>query len=183
MDLTPRHEIEEPEEVRRTIHRRRRWIILVIAVLLIAALAFVTAQGLRNATLFFRNVDEAIEQRTELGTSRFQIQGRVIPSSVQGESGVTTFQIVHECAVAAIRHTGDPPELFESPWIPVVLEGRWVQGKSQTAAGADSHYFRSDRMLVKHTNEYASANEVRVNEEPPAGFLDDCSFEVPVDNS
>ena len=53
MDLTPRHEIEEPEEVRRTIHRRRRWIILVIAVLLIAALAFVTAQGLRNATLFF----------------------------------------------------------------------------------------------------------------------------------
>ena len=183
MDLTPRHEIEETEDVRQLIHRRRRWAILAISVLLIAALAFVTAQGLRNATLFFRNVDEAIDQRANLGTSRFRIQGRVIPSSVQGEAGVTTFQIVHECAVAAVRHTGDPPELFESPWIPVVLEGRWVEGESKSVAGADSHYFRSDRMLVKHTNEYASANEGRVSEKPPAGFLDDCSFEVPVDSS
>ena len=140
MDLTPRHEIEETEDVRQLIHRRRRWAILAISVLLIAALAFVTAQGLRNATLFFRNVDEAIDQRADLGTSRFRIQGRVIPSSVQGEAGVTTFQIVHECAVAAVRHTGDPPE-------------------------------------------YASANEGRVSEKPPAGFLDDCSFEVPVNSS
>ena len=96
MDLTPRHEIEEPEEARRTIHRRRRWIILVIAVLLMRT-GVVTTQGLPPLTLLKRR--RAIEQRTELGTSRFRIQGRV-PSSVQGESGVTTFQIVHECAVA-----------------------------------------------------------------------------------
>ncbi|MDP7066488.1 MAG: cytochrome c maturation protein CcmE, partial [Acidimicrobiales bacterium] len=91
MDLTPRHEIEEPGQLRRAIHRRRRWSIFAIAVVLIAAMAVITAQGLRNATLFFRNVDEAIEQRAELGDRRFRIQGRVIPSSVQGESGVTTF--------------------------------------------------------------------------------------------
>ena len=183
MDLTPRHEIDGTEDLRRVVHRRRRWLISAFAVLLIAVLGFVTVQGLRNATLFFRNVDEAIDQRVELGNSRFRIQGRVIPSSVEGEAGVTTFEIVHECAVAAVRHTGDPPELFESPWIPVVLEGRWVRGESNTVAGADSHYFRSDRMLVKHTNEYASANERRVSDKPPPGFLDDCPFEVPESRS
>ena len=183
MDLTPRHEIGDAGQLRRAIHRRRRWSIFAIAVVLIAAMAVITAQGLRNATLFFRNVDEAIEQRAELGDRRFRIQGRVIPASVQGESGVTTFQVVYGCAVALVRHTGDPPELFKSPWIPVVLEGNWVRGDTQTVAGTDSHYFRSDRMLVKHTNEYAAANEQRVSESPPLGFLDSCPFKVPVKRS
>ena len=58
MDLTPREEVESPEDVRRRIHRKRRWAILALSVLLVVAVAFVTAQGLRNATLFFRNVDE-----------------------------------------------------------------------------------------------------------------------------
>tara|TARA_Y100000588_G_C13977936_1_gene805881 strand:+ start:439 stop:636 length:198 start_codon:yes stop_codon:yes gene_type:complete len=65
----------------------------------------------------------------------------------------------------------------------VVLEGNWVPGDIQTVAGTDSHYFRSDRMLVKHTNEYASANEQRVSESPPLGFLDTCPFKVPVNTS
>ena len=177
MDLTPREEVESPEDVRRRIHRKRRWAILALSVLLVVVVAFVTAQGLRNATLFFRNVDEAVEQRSELQERRFRIQGRVIPSTVRNESGITVFEIVHNCVVAEIRHSGDPPELFESPWIPVVLEGKWSEGTVQTLAGSDSHYFFSDRMLVKHTNEYASANEERISEALPDGFLEECAFD------
>jgi len=183
MDLTPRHEVEAPDQVRQRMHLRRRWSVLVIALVLIAAMAFITAQGLRNATLFFRNVDEAVEQRDELGERRFRIQGRVVPSSVKSESGLTTFEIVHDCVVVVVRHSADPPELFSSPWIPVVLEGSWVVGEVRTIAGSDTHYFSSDRMLVKHTNEYASANEQRVTEEPPEGFLDQCSFKAPAATS
>ena len=102
MDLTPRHEVEKPGELRQKVHRNRRRAVL-------AATAFVTAQGLRNATLFFRNVDEAVEQRPELGDRRFRLQGRVVPASVDSESGVTTFQIVHGCVVASVRPTADPP--------------------------------------------------------------------------
>ena len=183
MDLSPRHEVENPGELRRKVHRNRRWAVLAATVVLVAAAAFVTAQGLRNATLFFRNVDEAVEQRPELDDRRFRIQGRVIPSTVRSESGVTTFQIIHDCVVASVRHTADPPELFTSPWIPVVLEGEWISGQAQTVAGIDTHYFQSDRMLVKHTNEYASVNEQRVSEKLPKGFLNDCPFEVPAAES
>ena len=183
MDLSPRHDIGEPGELRRKVHRGRRWAVLGITAVLIGAGACVTAQGLRNATLFFRNVDEAVEQRVELGDRRFRLQGRVIPSSVRSESGVTTFQIVHDCAVASVRHVADPPELFSAPWIPVVLEGGWMFGQVRTFAGTDTHYFLSDRMLVKHTNEYASVNEQRISEKAPDGFLDDCPFEVPAAKS
>ena len=183
MDLSPRHEVEKPGELRQKVHRNRRRAVLAATVVLIAAAAFITAQGLRNATLFFRNVDEAVEQRPELGDRRFRLQGRVVPASVDSESGVTTFQIVHGCVVASVRHTADPPALFASPWIPVVLEGEWVPSKVQTFAGIDSHYFLSDRMLVKHTNEYASVNEQRVSEKLPQGFFNDCPFEVPAADS
>ena len=32
-------------------------------------------------------------------------------------------------------------------------------------------------MLVKHTNEYASANEERISEALPDGFLEECVFD------
>ena len=87
MDLSPRHEVEKPSELRQKVHRNRRRAVLAATVVLIAAAAFATAQGLRNATLFFRNVDEAVEQRPELGDRRFRLQGRVVPASVDSESG------------------------------------------------------------------------------------------------
>lgn len=146
--------------------------------MLVAVGGFVLVQGLRNATLFFRNADEAISQRYELGERRFRLQGRVVPSTVASEGGVTTFEVLHNCQVVSVRHTTDPPELFTSPWIPVVLEGTWTPGSVVNSSGEDTHYFLSDRMLVKHTNEYVAANEERTNSATPEGLLDDCSPEL-----
>ena len=47
----------------------------------------------------------------------------------------------------------DPPELFE-PGQPVVLEGAW-----------DGDVYASDRILVKHSEEYVAENDERVNYE------------------
>lgn len=175
MDLSPRHDLDEVADVRRGMLRSRRVKVTAVAAVLVVIAGFVLIQGLRNATLFFRNVDEAIEQREELGDRRFRLQGRVIPASVTSEGGVTTFEVIHNCEVASVRHVTDPPELFESPWIPVVLEGKWTAGQVANAAGTDDHFFLSDRMLVKHTNEYSAENERRIALEPPDGFLDGCS--------
>lgn len=179
MDLTPRHDLEgDVEQLRRGLLRSRRFKVAVAAVVLVVIAGFVVIQGLRNATLFFRNVDEAIAQRDELGDRRFRLQGRVLPLSVATDAGVTVFDVVHNCQVASVRHVTDPPDLFESPWIPVVLEGKWTTGDVVTVAGADDHYFLSDRMLVKHTNEYASVNEARVALTPPDGILDGCPADL-----
>jgi len=174
VDLTPRHELEDVDEIRRGLLRGRRTRVLLVTAVLVVVGGFVLVQGLRNATLFFRNVDEAIEQREDLGDKRFRIQGRVIPATVTNDGGVTTFQIVHDCEVAAVRHLTDPPDLFESPWIPVVLEGAWEPGSSSTIAGSDSHFFLSDRMLVKHTNEYEAVSEESIQATLPEGYFDGC---------
>ena len=55
-----------------------------------------------------------------------------------------------------MQHEGDPPNLFEIG-IPVVLEGRW-QGEGPAC------FFDSDRILVKHSEEYEADNEDRLDE-------------------
>ena len=180
MDLTPRHKLDEVDELRRGLLSSRRLKVGLVTMALVVAAGFVLIQGLRNATLFFRNVDEAIEQREDLGDRRFRLQGRVIPASVTSDGGVTTFDVVFNCHVASVRHVTDPPELFESPWIPVVLEGHWSEGDVVNAGGADDYFFLSDRMLVKHTEEYTAENEARVSSEPPPKFFDDCPPQLAV---
>ena len=175
-DLSPRTELDDAETMRREMRAgRRRWVWAFVAVLVLVA-GFVVVQFLRDATLFFRNVDEAIEQRADLGDRRFRLQGRVIPASVDSSTGVVTFELMHNCAVAGVRHLTDPPELFDNPWIPVVLEGHWEPGPVDLVTGTDSHVFVSDRMLVKHTNEYSSDFEARIESNLPADFFDGCDI-------
>ena len=81
------------------------------------------------------------------------------------------------CVTASVEHLGDPPELFESPWIPVVLEGSWEPRTVELVTGSDDHQFVSDRMLVKHTNEYAAENDARVEPTLPPDFLEGCDIE------
>jgi cytochrome c-type biogenesis protein CcmE len=56
-----------------------------------------------------------------------------------------------------VQHQGDPPELFQAQ-VPVVLEGHW---------SADGSFFASDRILVKHTEEYKASNPDHVNSTSP----------------
>jgi cytochrome c-type biogenesis protein CcmE len=176
-DLTPRTELETAAEaVRREMRAgQRKWIWSIVAVLVVVA-GFVIVQFLRDATLFFRNVDEAIEQREDLSDRRFRMQGRVIPASVDTSTGTVTFEIMHNCEIAGVRHLTDPPELFENPWIPVVLEGHWELGSVDLVSGPDTHIFVSDRMLVKHTNEYSSDFDSRITSNLPQDFFDGCGI-------
>lgn len=113
-------------------------------------LGFLVVQGLGNATLYFRTVDEASAQRDELGTRRFRIQGDVVPGSVRSTDDGVTFVLSGSRSTLEVTHQGDPPELFR-PEIPVVLEGRF-----------EGMRFLSDRMLVKHDETYIAENPDRV---------------------
>lgn len=109
-------------------------------------------QGLSNATVYFKTVDEAVAERATLGDRRFRLEGVVVEGSVvEGKRGVN-FTVAENDAEIRVRHTGDPPELFK-PTIPVVLEGRF-----------EGTTFRSDRILVKHTSEYRKTNPERVKD-------------------
>ena len=127
--------------------RRRLWLAGGVVVV---ALGFLVAQGLGNATLYFRTADEAVAQRESLGDRRFRIQGDVVDGSVSEAGNDVTFTLAKNGVEVPVRHRGDPPELFR-PGIPVVLEGHF-----------DGQRFESDRILVKHSETYEAENPERV---------------------
>jgi cytochrome c-type biogenesis protein CcmE len=127
--------------------RRRLWLAGGVVVV---ALGFLVAQGLGNATLYFRTADEAVEQRDSLAGRRFRIQGDVVPGTISQTGNDVSFTLTKNNVEVPVRHRGDPPELFQ-PGIPVVLEGHF-----------EGQVFDSDRILVKHSETYTAENPERV---------------------
>ena len=140
MELTPRELDERPA-------RRRAPLTTVVVVVVVVALAFVVWQGLDNATRYFYNADEAVERRADLGDKRFRLQGTVVDGTVARDGERVQFTVTFHCVDVAVRHVGDPPELFAAGRA-VVLEGRWA-----------GEVFESDTILVKHSEEYRAADD------------------------
>ena len=121
---------------------------------IVAALGFVVLRGLGSATLFFYNVDEAVAKQGQLGQRRFRLQGSVVPDTVVLGERSATFTVTFNGSIATVTHQGDVPQMFQ-PEIPVVLEGHWA-----------GDTFRSDRMLVKHSEVYKAQNPKRTEKYP-----------------
>ena len=137
--------------IRRTTNGRR-W--LFVGIVVAADLGFLLFKGLGDATLYFRTADEAVAQRQSLGTRRFRIEGTVLPGTVRQAGQQVDFTIENKGVTVPVVHTGDQPELFK-PGIPVVLEGRF-QGDT----------FASDRIMVKHSEDYVAKHPSRVTTPP-----------------
>lgn len=133
------------------VKRGRSAILLSVAVLLAG---FFLWKGLSNATVYFKTVPEAIAERAQLGNRRFRLEGLVKAGSVKGDDKAVRFVVEEDGKEIAVIHSGSPPELFK-PNIPVVLEGHF-EGTGNT--------FKSDRILVKHTEEYRKDNPDRVQD-------------------
>lgn len=158
LDLTPRTSGDAAGAAAGRAGSRggRRWIGVVVLVVVLAIGGFAVASALGDASLYFHNVDEAVDQRDELGTSRFNIQGIVEPGTVEDVPGGVSFRISFNGVEAEVDHTGDPVELFDDD-IPVVLEGHW-------SGTGDDAVFLSDRMLVKHDENYEAENTERLDD-------------------
>ena len=141
-DLTPR-DVEIADEVRRNRRRGSSVKLWALGLGIVAVVGFLIVQFVGNASLYFLNADEAVEQKDDLAARRFRLQGLVEGEPVD-EAGVVSFAVGFNGVSVPVRHVGDPPDLFQIG-IPVVLEGRWDESGG---------WFRSDTMIVKHTNEY-----------------------------
>jgi cytochrome c-type biogenesis protein CcmE len=140
-----------PPTTRPPAQRSRLRLGIVIA-LVCGAIAFLLVQGLGNATTYFRNADEALADRDDLGSSRFRLQGTVVDVA-RSDGAATAFDVEYHCATVAVRHDGDPPELFRRG-VPVVLEGHFQDG---------TDVFESDRIMVRHTEEYRTEERDRLD--------------------
>ena len=151
---------------RRSRGRGRRLVAWVVTLGVAGAVAFLVLSLLGDAALFFYNADEAVERRGELGDDRFRVQGTPVDNTVvesfRGDDPVVVFSIVFDEVPIDVVHVGDPPELFE-PGVPVVLEGAWTRGDLPAGGfdglADDGWYFASDRMLVRHDNDYRERDD------------------------
>jgi cytochrome c-type biogenesis protein CcmE len=132
-----------------------RWRLIAVGVIVVAAIIFlVTRAG--DAAVFFKTADEAVRDKDSLGDRRFQVEGVVQPGSVRQEGNQVEFDIAENGVVVHVIHAGDQPQLFQTG-IPVVLQGKW----------SGDHY-ASDKIIVKHSEEYKEKNPDRVNRGTPA---------------
>ncbi len=152
MDLTPG--VAAPR-------RRRSPAAYVVLLVVVVALGFVVTKALSSASLYFYNADEAVAKQDDLGDKRFRLQGTVLGDSIDIDEARDTvdFTVAFNGAHVDVRHDGSPPELFE-PGIPVVLEGHW---------DASGEWFDSDRILVKHSEQYEADNGDRLKEADEGG--------------
>ena len=139
----------------------RKWPWLIVLVAIVLAIGFIVSRAITDATLFFYNADEAVSKQQELGVKRFRLQGTVVPGTTKRTADGVAFTVDFNGTDVAVDHVGDPPELFQDR-IPVVLEGHWAS----TTPGA---HFASDRILVKHSENYEAKNPDRIKEAEQGG--------------
>ncbi len=149
LDLTPRDSQPSGDVTGRRSIRNK-----VIGGVIAVVLLFVVYQGLTNARVFFLNVDEAIEQKEDLGERTFRMQGTVISEEGSSANGALLFTVAYNDATAQIRHIGpEPSDLFDLGE-PVVVEGHWA-----------GDVFESDQIIVKHDESYVEDNPARLEYE------------------
>lgn len=154
-----------PQEPRPARAGRRRLVPALIAVVM-AGVVVALVWNLVGGSLFFYNADEAVERRDDLADERFTLQGFPIGCSIaegfQEDTPVVAFSVTHGGVPVDIVHFGDPAELFE-PDVAVVLDGSWVRGDAGVdgfdGLADDGFYFASDRMRVKHDNDYINEED------------------------
>lgn len=165
LELTPR-----PAPVPGARRGRRRWMPLVVLGLLAVIVGVVVVQA-RGATVFYKNADEAVRERSQLGDKRFRLQGVVVgkPDLSEGDDDPTRFTVSYHGVQVKVVHTGAEPALFKEG-LPVVCEGRW--NPSGTA-------FDSNRILVKHTEDYKKKDADGEYEKEHPGRVDQSEKSTP----
>jgi cytochrome c-type biogenesis protein CcmE len=128
---------------------RQAGALLLVAVVVAGVLLW---KGLTNASVYFKTVDEAVAQRASLGDRRFRLEGTVEPGSVHTAGNGVDFVVGENDNEVRVHHVGDPPELFRAN-VPVVLEGHF-----------NGRVYESDRILVKHTEDYRKEHKSRVKD-------------------
>jgi cytochrome c-type biogenesis protein CcmE len=125
--------------------RTRRTRYIVAGAVCVAAVVVIVVLGvvLSKNVVYFRTVSEAVAERDSTGDDRFRMAGEVVPGTIRETDDGVRFDVTEGGETVTVAHAGDPPDLFEGG-APVVCEGSW----------ADGLVFSSDRILIKHGNEY-----------------------------
>jgi len=131
---------------------RRRAPAIALGVLAVAIAAVVVlAFALSDNIVYFKTVSEAVASREDDTGRRIRMAGTVVAGSIDEQPDGTWFELTEGDATVVVEHRGSTPDLFEE-CAPLVVEGRW-------SSEPDGTTFESDRILIKHDNEYRAPDD------------------------
>jgi cytochrome c-type biogenesis protein CcmE len=148
VDLTPRTSGDAASPAK----KKRKWAPIAFIVVALIAGGVVVTQFLTNAIDYYCNVDEVGTREGCTDDRRVRVQGIVKQYSVKSVDGSTEFAMTFNAKTISVKYLGDPGGVFQE-CIPVVAHGRVVNG-----------VLESDRIEVKHSNQYVEKNETRLDE-------------------
>jgi cytochrome c-type biogenesis protein CcmE len=111
----------------------------------------IVTQFLTSAIDYYCNVDEIGVRSGCEDSTRLRVQGTVEQGSLQKTGGKTSFVMTFNDKSINVVYAGDPGGVFQE-CISVVAHGRMIDGT-----------FESNRIEVKHSNEYAEKNADRLD--------------------
>lgn len=145
-DLSP---VEPP-----ATRSRRRWRSVVVLGLVGAAIVALLSQGLLSNLNYFQTVQQAMRDRSTLGTSTFRLEGVVQTGSIlRTARGANFFLDGTTTDEVRVVESGSPPQLFQND-IPVVVDGHF--------ASVHSNVFYADQIVVAHSSSYKAQYPNRV---------------------
>ena len=137
--------------------RARGMVTAIVLVAVLGGVGFLLVKQIGAASLYYYNADEAVAKKTELADHRFRVQGTFVGHKQETADGGVRFTIAFNGVRVVVAHSGSQPALFK-PGIPVVLDGRW---------SPDGKEFLSDRIEVKHSENYVAKHPDRVDPKAP----------------
>lgn len=125
---------------------RRRNRLFMIGALVVAAIAFavIAASSINQNLVYYWTPSDLHASGDKAYGATIRLGGMVVPGSVRTQQGsALEFDVKDSRDVVHVKSSGAPPQMFREN-IGVVVEGTMVRGG----------YFRSDRLMVSHSNEY-----------------------------
>jgi len=156
LDLSPRTGPDDGPTPRPPRSRGRGLLVGVVILALLGGIVALLIVQVQGSSLYYYNVDEAVAQREALGDRDIRIQGTVVGEPTELGRDALVFSLAFGGESVAVRHLGpEPPPLFDAG-VPSVLEGHF----------ADDGAFVSERIVIKHSEEYREDNPEHVEDSP-----------------
>jgi cytochrome c-type biogenesis protein CcmE len=138
--------------------RHRKWFVVGVLVVLLAAIGFLVTQ-LTDATTYFYTADQAVTKKASLGERTFRIEGTVMnqpAKRIEAGDEHLSFIIGSKSARVPVHYSGGEPSSLFKQGEPVVLVGHFT-----------GDTFASSQILVKHDAEYKAKHPDRVKPNQP----------------
>lgn len=123
--------------------RSRLYLVITLA---IAAIAFgvIATSGISRNLVYYWSPSDITHAGEKAYGATIRLGGQVAPGSIRmGNGSLTDFDVTDHRTTIHVKSNGVPPQMFREG-IGVVVEGTMVRGG----------YFQSDRLMVRHSNEY-----------------------------